>query len=116
MKKKAKERRHYGTVAWYNLVYWLLNGFLLPGEAYSGLCALVNAGRFKSLHEAIREGIRSILDENASLLVRTDSKWMYAWKQMNGQFKGAVQAKPDTAGAENLKLLDKMYEAMNKST
>jgi hypothetical protein len=64
---------------------------------------------------AIREGIRIVLEENASLLVRNDRKWMRLLSHMDRIFKNAAPAKSDEAGKENLRFLNEMYKAMNKA-
>jgi len=115
MKKTSSKTNHHGSISWYNMNYWLLNGFLLPGLGYSALCDLVRAGRFKSLDAAILEGIGAIIEENASLLVRTDSKWMHMLNGLKDVNKDPRHEKPDLAGAENVRFLEKMYEAREKA-
>jgi Arc/MetJ-type ribon-helix-helix transcriptional regulator len=116
MSKKTSEKTdHYSRVSWYSADYWLLNGFLLPELAHSALSDLIRAGRFEGLDAAIREGLRVIVEENAPLLVRTDTKWVRLLSQMNKAFKDARRAKPDVAGAENLRFLNEMYQAMDKA-
>ena len=114
MSKKKSTRRH-STVHWYNRDYWLQNGFLLPERAYSALCELINLGRYGSLDEAIRAGIRTVIEENSALLVRSNSKWVNDLSHLDETFKDPSCERPDNAGAENLRLLDKMYEAIHKS-
>jgi Arc/MetJ-type ribon-helix-helix transcriptional regulator len=114
-KKTNGKKDHYGAVSWYSVDHWLLNGFLLPGLAYSALCDLMRLGRFHDVDSAIREGIRIVLDENTPLLVRSDRKWLHQLSRMDDAFKEVACAKPDEAGAENLRRLNEMYEAMRKA-
>lgn len=95
--------------------YLLLNGFLLPDRAHSALCDLITLGRFRDLDSAIREGIRTVLEENASLLIRNDRKWIPMLSRMDKIFKNAASAKPDEAGGENMRFLQEMYKAMDKA-
>ena len=116
MKTKKKETGHYSRISWHSVDYWLVNGFLLPELAYEGLCELVNLGRFPSNDAAIREGIRILLEENTPALVRSDRKWLRLLGPADEACrKDATIAKPDEAGAENLRFLAEMYKAMNKA-
>jgi len=94
--------------------YWLLNGFLLPTMAYSALCELTRLGRFQDLDSAIREGIRTVLEKNASLLVGSDPKWIRSLGHMERAFRDPRRVSPDRAGAWNLRFLQKMYAAIAK--
>ena len=115
-KKKAQASRgHYGTIHWYNLDYWLLNGLLLPGMAHTALCELVNSRRFPDVDSAICEGIRIVLQENSPLLIRLDRKWIHMLSDMNTAFKDPARAKPDGAGEENVRFLNQMYESIRKA-
>lgn len=115
MKKTRKERDRYSTIHWYNLNYWLLNGFLLPSDAHSALCELINLGRFHDVDAAIREGIRTVIEENSALLVRNDRKWIPRLSGMSEGFKDARREKPDRAGEENVQFLNQMYQRMRKA-
>jgi hypothetical protein len=64
---------------------------------------------------AILEGIKTVLEENAALLVRKDQKWLRLLNNMDEIFKDAKGEKPDTAGAENLRFLNEMYKAREKA-
>jgi hypothetical protein len=111
-----KKKNQYSSIAWYNTNYWLLNGFLLPELAYSAISDLILAGRVKGLDAALREAIRNLIAENTAVLVRTNAKWTKLLGEMDEAFKeNAAAAKPDNAGAENLRLLEKMYTARAKA-
>ena len=112
---KQKKNDHYSRVSWHSVDYWLLNGFLVPERAYSALSELITLGRYPDLDTAIREGIRTVIEENASLLVRTDHKWIPQLASMDEAFKDPASAKPDNAGKEHLRFLNQMYQAMNKA-
>jgi Arc/MetJ-type ribon-helix-helix transcriptional regulator len=114
-KKTSKKRDHYGSIAWYNTDYWLLNGFLLPDRAHSALSELIRSGRFHDLDAAIREGIRIVLEENSALLIRNDRKWIPMLSRMDEIFKNAAFEKPDRAGAEHVKFLNQMYQSIAKA-
>ena len=111
----SKSRLHRSSIHWYNMDHWLLNGFLLPDRAHSALCELITLGRFPSLDTAIREGVRIVLEENMSMLVRSDHKWIRLLSPMDKVFKDPAMAKPDEVGAENLRFLSEMYKAMAKA-
>jgi hypothetical protein len=113
-KRRKTSRTHHSSVHWYNIHYWLQNGFLLPADAYSALGDLVRIGRFPSLDMAILEGIRSTIEGNASLLIQHDRKWIQRLAKIEKAFKDPRNVKPDIAGAENMRLLNQMYEAMDK--
>jgi hypothetical protein len=108
--KQAKTTR--GIVSWYNTDYWLFNGFLFSELAHSALCDLITIKRFPDLDTAIGESILMLLEENSATLVRHDKKWLYLWGDLRKQFRKAPGAKPDRAGAENLRLVEKMHTAM----
>jgi hypothetical protein len=67
------------------------------------------------LDVAILEGIRTVLDENAPLLVRNDRKWIRRLAKTREAFKNPAHAKPDVAGQQNLSALEKMHEAIEKA-
>lgn len=113
--KKNKAKAHSSSIHWFNVDYWMQNGFLLPELGYSALCELVNLGRFESLDTAILEGIRTVLEENTSLLVRSDRKWIRRLNHMDEAFRDPSREKPDEAGAENLRFLNEMYKARAKA-
>lgn len=113
-KKQVKPKNHHGSIAWFNMNYWMLNGLLLPSLAYTAICDLVNLGRVSSLDGAIREGLRMVIEENTPLLVRSDRKWIRYLSRMDEAFRETKREKPDNAGAENLRFLNKMYEARAK--
>lgn len=114
-KKNQASRDHYGTIHWFNMDYWLLNGLLLPGMAHTALCDLVNSRRFPDVDSAICEGIRIVLEENSPLLIRLDRKWIHMLSDMNEAFKDPRRLKPDEAGEENVRLLNEMYRSMRKA-
>jgi hypothetical protein len=74
--------------------YWLLNGFLLLGSAFSALCELIRLGRFHGLDAAIPESIRILVEENAPMLVRSDRRWIPGLNQMHEITEDAAHAKP----------------------
>jgi Arc/MetJ-type ribon-helix-helix transcriptional regulator len=114
-KETTKKADHYSSIHWFNMDYWLLNGFLLPEVAHTALCELVDLGRFPDLDSAIREGIKIILEENGALLVRHDRKWLPQLADLREVFKDASNVKPDEAGMGNVRLLDQMREASEKA-
>ena len=95
--------------------YWLLNGFLLLGSAFSALCELIRLGRFHGLDAAIPESIRILVEENAPMLVRSDRRWIPGLNQMHEITEDAAHAKPDEAGARNMHFLNEMYAVMRKA-
>jgi Arc/MetJ-type ribon-helix-helix transcriptional regulator len=114
MVKKKDSSGNRGRVSWYNIDNWLLNGFILPASAYTTLCELVNAGRFHDLDSAIREGIRTIIEENTSQLIRQDRGQMRRLMRINQDLENAAQAKPDNHGMGNMRHLNRMYQAMQR--
>jgi Arc/MetJ-type ribon-helix-helix transcriptional regulator len=109
MSNKKKARENYGTVHWFNMNYWLLNGFMLPSEAYSDICHLVNQGRYSGVDEAIRAGIKTLLLQNARFLPEQ------SLGHLDKTFKHPAHEKPDKAGQYNVDLLEKMYASIQKA-
>lgn len=108
----SNSKKPHLRVSWYNTEHWLMNGFLLPARAHSALGDLVGLGRFPNLEAAVREGIRMLLEENSSLLIRNNPNWIHWLADIDEIFKDPKE--PDLAGKGNMRLLEQMYKAMNK--
>jgi Arc/MetJ-type ribon-helix-helix transcriptional regulator len=111
----AKTEIQRSTISWFNGDYWLMNGFLIPHTAQMALCRLIDSGRFKDVDSAIREGIEIVIQENAPRLIRNDRYWLNGLRKIGELCEKAEKAKPDEAGLGNIRLLNRMYRAMEKA-
>lgn len=92
--------------------YGLLNGLLLPDLAHSAISHLVHMKRFHNVDQAILEGLRLIIEQNAPLLIQSDEKWTRLLGKMNESFQNIQTAKPDQLGTWNLQVLNQMYDTL----
>lgn len=106
------------VITWYNMSYWLVNGLLLKDKAWTALEDLIELGRYEDLGEALREGVRLLLLENADILGNTPhtalgrSKIQIVESIVNLKTPGDMA--PDTMGSYHRELLEEMYEKIRK--
>lgn len=95
------------TIGWYNKDYWLVNGLLLKGQAYSALCDLINQGACEDLGDALRQAVILLLIDKAKYLAKE--------RGMLGIFDRIQKARdpgnmaPDETGLRKVKRLEEMY-------
>jgi hypothetical protein len=112
-KKLGQEIPPLANVVWYNMDYKLLNGVVLPNNAWDGLVDLAPIFRCRDLGQTVRFAIEQFLMQNAGILVTKDKGWIGKLAELRAQ-TDLNGRKPDGAGMENVQLLHRMYDQMKE--
>lgn len=104
------------TATWYNMDYWLVNGLLLKNTHFTALGDLI-PWKYENVGEAIREGVKLLLLENAALLAagaHTLHKSKVKLVQAIVSPDRPQDMKPDGVGSFKVRVLEEMYAKIIK--
>lgn len=103
------------SVTWYNMHYWMVNGFLLGNSQWMALTELV-PWKYANFGDALREAVKLLLLENTQWLAacnKTGASKLTMMKNILATDR-TEDMKPDEVGRFKLELLEEMYKKLQR--